>query len=133
MVAIALGLFVSAGGLTIIGVNAEYGAIAVALVVLGAGVGLALTLTTDAVVSAVPADKAGAASPVSETAYEFGAALGIAVLGTVLSAWAATGTFTEAVQGTAFVAAALLALASLVAHRLIPNGTPRPGARAGAP
>lgn len=73
--------------LTLIGITAVYGVIAVALVVIGGGVGLALTLTTDAVVSAVPADKAGAASAVSETAYELGAALGIAVLGTVLSAW----------------------------------------------
>ncbi|WP_439656622.1 MFS transporter [Lentzea sp. HUAS TT2] len=119
--AIALGLLVSAGGLTIVGFSSGYGGIAVALVVLGAGVGLALTLTTDAVVSAVPADKAGAASAVSETAYELGAALGIAVLGTVLSAWAATGTFTEAMQGTALLAAGLLAVASFVAYRLIPS------------
>jgi DHA2 family multidrug resistance protein-like MFS transporter len=119
--AIALGLLVSAGGLTIVGFSAQYGAIAVALVVVGAGVGLALTLTTDAVVSAVPADRAGAASAVSETAYELGAALGIAVLGTVLSAWTRAGTFTEAMQGTALVSAALLALASFVAHRLIPS------------
>jgi len=130
---IALGLLVSAAGLAIVGFSAEYGAIAVALVIVGAGVGLALTLTTDAVVSAVPADKAGAASAVSETAYELGAALGIAVLGTVLSAWAATGTFTEAMQGTALVAAALLAVASFVAYRLIPGGSPRPAVRADAP
>ena len=130
---IALGLLVSAAGLTIVGFSARYGAIAVALVVIGAGVGLALTLTTDAVVSAVPADKAGAASAVSETAYELGAALGIAVLGTVLSAWAATGTFTEAMQGTALVAAALLAVAAFVAHRLIPSETPRPAVRATVP
>jgi len=130
---IALGLLVSAAGLAIVGFSAEYGAIAVALVIVGAGVGLALTLTTDAVVSAVPADKAGAASAVSETAYELGAALGIAVLGTVLSAWAATGTFTEAMQGTALVAAALLAVASFVAYRLIPGGSPRPAVRANAP
>jgi MFS transporter, DHA2 family, multidrug resistance protein len=121
--AIALGLLVSAAGLAIVGFSAEYAAIAVALVIIGAGVGLALTLTTDAVVSAVPADKAGAASAVSETAYELGAALGIAVLGTVLSAWARTGTFTEAMQGTSLVAAGLLALASLVAYRLIPSRT----------
>ncbi|MGW6445831.1 MFS transporter [Lentzea sp. NPDC055074] len=133
--AIAAGLLVSAGGLVIVGVWAQYSAIAVALVVIGAGVGLALTLTTDAVVSAVPADKAGAASAVSETAYELGAALGIAVLGTVLSAWAASGTFTEAMQGTAMVAAALVALASFVAYRLIPNGerTPAPAVRADVP
>ncbi|SMC97677.1 MFS transporter [Lentzea albidocapillata] len=133
--AIALGLLASAGGLTIVGFSAGYGAIAVALVMLGAGVGLALTLTTDAVVSAVPADKAGAASAVSETAYELGAALGIAVLGTLLSAWAREGTFTEAMQGTALVAAVLLAVASFVAYRLIPNGerTPRPAVRADVP
>ncbi|GHH56400.1 hypothetical protein GCM10017774_74390 [Lentzea cavernae] len=69
----------------------------------------------------------------SETAYEFAVALGIAVPGTVLPAWAATGTLTGAVQGTAFIAAALLAAASFVAYRFIPSGTPRPGVRAGAP
>ncbi|PWK82806.1 DHA2 family multidrug resistance protein-like MFS transporter [Lentzea atacamensis] len=119
--AIALGLLASAAGLAIVGFSAAYGAIAVALVIVGAGVGLALTLTTDAVVSAVPADKAGAASAVSETAYELGAALGIAVLGTVLSAWARAGTFTEAMQGTALVAAGLLVVASFVAYRLVPE------------
>ncbi|KOV88290.1 MFS transporter [Nocardia sp. NRRL S-836] len=121
--AIAAGLLASAGGLALIGVSAAYAAIAVALVVIGGGVGLALTLTTDAVVSAVPAEKAGAASAVSETGYELGAALGIAVLGTVLSAWAASSTFTEAVQGTALVAAALLTAAAGVAYWLIPSGT----------
>jgi DHA2 family multidrug resistance protein-like MFS transporter len=72
---------------------------------------------------------------VSETACELGAALGSAVLGTVLSAWARTGTFTEALQGTALVAAVLLAVAAFVAYRLIPDGerTPRPAAGADAP
>ncbi|HEX8869004.1 MAG TPA: hypothetical protein VF821_25315, partial [Lentzea sp.] len=65
-------------------------------------------------------------------AYELGAALGIAVLGTVLSAWAATGTFTEAMQGTALVAAGLLAVASLVAYRLIPSARERRAVHAGA-
>lgn len=83
----------------------------------------------------MPADKAGAASAVSETACELGAALGIAVLGTVLSAWARAGACTEAMQGTALVTAGLLAVASFVAYRLIPNAerTPRPAVRAGAP
>ncbi|MCR3750890.1 hypothetical protein LX88_004878 [Lentzea californiensis] len=46
-----------------------------------------------------------------------------------------TGTFTEAMRATALVAAALPAVASFVAYRLIPDGerTPRPAARAGAP
>lgn len=71
----------------------------------------------------------------SETACELGAVLGIAVLGTVLSAWARAGIFTEAMQGTALVAAVLPAVAAFVAYRLIPDGarTPRPAAGADAP
>lgn len=42
-----------------------------------------MTLSTDAVVSAAPPERAGAAASISETAYEFGVALGIAVLGTL--------------------------------------------------
>jgi DHA2 family multidrug resistance protein-like MFS transporter len=43
-------------------------------------------LTTDLVMSNVPPERAGAASGVSETSFEFGAALGVAVLGSILSA-----------------------------------------------
>ncbi|SEF79770.1 MFS transporter, DHA2 family, multidrug resistance protein [Saccharopolyspora kobensis] len=50
------------------------------------GMGLAQTLTNDAVVSSAPEERAGAASAVSETGYELGAALGVAVLGSVLLA-----------------------------------------------
>ncbi|NIL74521.1 Antiseptic resistance protein [Rhodococcus sp. B10] len=53
-------------------------------VLIGLGAGVALTLTSDLVVGAVPPKKAGAASAVSETAYELGIALGVAVLGTVV-------------------------------------------------
>ncbi|MEI7031820.1 MFS transporter [Streptomyces pratensis] len=48
------------------------------------GMGLTQSLTNDAVLSAAPEDRAGAASAVSETGYELGAALGIAILGSVL-------------------------------------------------
>ena len=75
--ACGLGLLVLAEG------KPNYLWLALALTVIGLGIGLALTLTTDAVVSAVPADRAGAASAVSETAYELGVALGIALLGSL--------------------------------------------------
>ncbi|MFJ7213672.1 MFS transporter [Amycolatopsis sp. NPDC098790] len=52
-------------------------------VLLGGGVGLADTLTNDVIIGTAPADKAGAAAGVSETAYELGGALGTAVLGTL--------------------------------------------------
>lgn len=51
----------------------------------GFGMGLTQTLTNDAVLSAAPEDRAGAASAVSETGYELGAALGVAILGSVLA------------------------------------------------
>lgn len=52
----------------------------------GAGVGLAETLSNDLIIASVPAAKAGAASAISETAYELGAVLGTAILGSVLAA-----------------------------------------------
>lgn len=59
--------------------------VAVAFTVMGIGIGMAETLTNDLMLSAVRPSKAGAASALSETAYEIGAVLGTAVLGTVLT------------------------------------------------
>lgn len=58
----------------------------VAFAVLGAGVGAAETISNDLILGSVPARKAGAASAISETAYETGAVLGTAVLGSILTA-----------------------------------------------
>ncbi|WP_431982046.1 MFS transporter [Streptomyces qinglanensis] len=55
------------------------------LLVVGVGAGLAFTVTADVILSTVPREHAGAASAVSETAYELGAALGIALLGSVVT------------------------------------------------
>jgi len=44
------------------------------------------TLTTDLVMSDVPPERAGVASGMSETSFEFGAALGVAALGSIVSA-----------------------------------------------
>lgn len=57
------------------------------LLVLGIGAGLSFTVTADVILSSVPKEQAGAASAVSETAYELGAALGIALLGSVVTAF----------------------------------------------
>ena len=89
--------FVMAGGLSlsftayamtaIIGSNATVLTLAIAFCLLGAGIGAAETLSNDLVIASVPAEKAGAASGVSETAYELGAVLGTAVLGSILAAF----------------------------------------------
>lgn len=42
-------------------------------------------ITTDLVMAAAPAERAGAASAISETSFEFGGALGVAVLGSILT------------------------------------------------
>ncbi|MBW0107008.1 MFS transporter, partial [Pseudonocardia sp. KRD291] len=57
-----------------------------AAVLIGTGIGLSETVTNDAILAAAPPERAGAASAVSETAYEIGAVFGTAVLGGVLSA-----------------------------------------------
>ena len=44
------------------------------------------TISNDLMLSSVPAEKAGAASAISETSYEVGAVLGTAVLGGILTA-----------------------------------------------
>lgn len=84
---LASGLAVSAvGALLLVGLGTDSGPtlFMAGFVLVGIGVGIALTLTSDLVVSAVEPERAGAASAVSETAYELGVALGVAVLGSVV-------------------------------------------------
>ncbi|WP_329114550.1 MFS transporter [Streptomyces sp. NBC_01465] len=68
-----------------IGASTGVVALGVALFLGGLGAGLAFTVTADVILSSVPKEQAGAASAVSETAYELGAALGIALLGSVVT------------------------------------------------
>ncbi|PRX96199.1 MFS transporter [Allonocardiopsis opalescens] len=56
----------------------------IAFALVGAGVGLAETLTNDVIMASAPPERAGAASAISETAYELGGALGTAVLGSLV-------------------------------------------------
>ena len=75
----ALGLLALAAAESLAG----YPPLAGALVLIGAGIGVAAAVATGAVLGSVPAGRAGAASAISETGFELGAALGIAVLGSV--------------------------------------------------
>ncbi|WP_186778893.1 MFS transporter [Streptomyces salinarius] len=79
----AVGLALAA--LTVIGQHTGYPLLGTALLVVGLGAGFAFTVTADVILSSVPGEQAGAASAVSETAYELGAALGIAVLGSIVT------------------------------------------------
>ncbi|MGO4594222.1 MFS transporter [Leifsonia sp. 2TAF2] len=88
-VVIAGGLTLSAGGYLLVamtGGGAPWSVLLAAFVLLGAGIGAAETVSNELAISTAPAAKAGAASAVSETAYELGAVLGTATLGTLITA-----------------------------------------------
>lgn len=90
----ALGLLLIAAGLGVIsfmGVHFHYALFAAGLVVFAAGMGLAGTPATTAIVSSLPASKQGVASAVNDVSREFGSALGIALLGSVLNGRYRTG------------------------------------------
>jgi MFS transporter, DHA2 family, multidrug resistance protein len=68
---------------------------------LSLGLAPVTTLATDQIVGAVPPEQSGAAAAVSETSVEFGGALGIAVLGSIVTALyrrAITGTLPDGVS-----------------------------------
>lgn len=86
--AVAGGLLLNAVGYSLVLVTGGGSdlALMIAFAILGAGVGASETISNDLILAAVPAHKAGAASAISETAYEVGAVLGTAVLGSILNA-----------------------------------------------
>lgn len=117
---VALGLLLNAGAFLVygsLGTDAGYPVILAAMLVGGLGIGFAFTVNNDNVLAAVPRERAGAAAAVSETSFELGGALGIAVLGTVLnSAYSAglrlpagvpAGAARESIAGAMEVAATL--------------------------
>jgi DHA2 family multidrug resistance protein-like MFS transporter len=82
----AAGLAVAAtgfGALTTVEATTSTAFVALAFAVLAFGVTPVFTLATDLVVGAVPRERAGVASSVSETGAEFGGAMGIAVFGSI--------------------------------------------------
>ncbi len=88
-VIVASGLLMNAVGYTVVifaGPAASDIGLVLAFACIGAGVGAAETLSNDLILGSVPPAKAGAASAISETAYELGAVLGTAVLGSILTA-----------------------------------------------
>lgn len=98
-------------------------------VAMGFALEVALVAANDTIISAVPADQAGGAAAIEETAYELGGGLGVAVLGSIVaSVYTATlgsvsgvhpssmATARESITGAVDVAAALPAT---IADRLM--------------
>jgi len=84
----SLGLGIAAVGFCVLaglGTSSSYWYVLAGLVTLGAGMGIATTPATSAIVASLPDSKQGVASAVNDAARELGGAVGIAVLGSVLT------------------------------------------------
>lgn len=87
MKVVILGLLLLAGGFLILAqleAASSYWLLLAGLIVLGVGMGLAMTPSTSAITDALPVAKQGVGSAVNDLARELGAALGIAVLGSIM-------------------------------------------------
>ncbi|GII95634.1 MFS transporter [Sinosporangium siamense] len=84
---VATGLGTASVGLAVLvrlGASDGYPVILTALILIGIGVSISFTVTADTILATAPKERAGAAASIAETAYELGAALGIAILGSML-------------------------------------------------
>ena len=85
----ASGFVVAAAGfalLTQIGRSDGPSVVVAAYVILSLGLAPVFTMATDVIVGLAPAERAGMAAALSETSTEFGGALGIAILGSIVTA-----------------------------------------------
>jgi EmrB/QacA subfamily drug resistance transporter len=85
---VALGLALLAVGLGLVGlyeVDSSFGLIAIAELVLGIGIGTAMAPATESVMGSLPLSKASVGSAVNDATRTTGGALGVAVLGSLLS------------------------------------------------
>ncbi|CAI8897987.1 MFS transporter [Pseudomonas sp. IT-P218] len=79
--------FAGAAFLLVASMGSSLTVLVVAFALLNIGVGAIATVSNDVILSAAPPAKAGAASAISETAYEVGVVLGTTVLGGVVTAY----------------------------------------------
>jgi DHA2 family multidrug resistance protein-like MFS transporter len=83
---IGTGLAIAGAGLAIltrVGGSDGLAVLVLASIVISLGFGPVMGLTTELIVGSAPAERAGAASGISETAIELGGALGISILGSI--------------------------------------------------
>ena len=105
----AFGLtFVSIGMLVIASLSPDssYWLVALGLVVMGIGMACTTAPATNAIISSVPLSKSGVGSAVNDTTREVGGALGIAVLGSIVSS-AYRATMSDQVAGLPAAAASV--------------------------
>lgn len=77
---------IGTGTFALVDISTPYWVFAAALVVFGSGMGLAAPPATEAIVEALPSAKQGVASAMNDVARELGGAIGIAIIGSALTA-----------------------------------------------
>ena len=85
---IASGLVIAAFGLVVFSRLQEqsgYGSLLVAILILGLGMSLTMAPATESIMGSLPREKAGVGSAVNDTTRQVGGALGVAILGSLLS------------------------------------------------
>ncbi len=86
----ATGILLGATGLvlmaSLVSVDGGYLSVLPGMLAMGLGMGLSMTPSTEAITSSLPRDRQGVASALNDVTREFGTALGVALLGAVLSA-----------------------------------------------
>ncbi|MCU1428946.1 MAG: hypothetical protein JWL83_2946 [Actinomycetia bacterium] len=124
------GLLVVATGAFILSraqVGSSYTFLLIAMVVMVGGMSLAMSPLTNAIMSGIPRERAGAGSAMNDTTRELGGALGVAVLGSVVTSHYAHA-LAPALGGlpanAASAATSSLSGAIGVAQKLGPAGTP---------
>ncbi|WP_051852343.1 MFS transporter [Streptomyces aureocirculatus] len=86
-VTILTGMTMLAGGLAVVASfgGHDYAGMLVGLILMGAGISFAMPAMANAIMSAIPPEKAGVGAGINGTLAEFGNGLGVAVLGAVLN------------------------------------------------
>jgi EmrB/QacA subfamily drug resistance transporter len=85
---VAIGLSAFAAGMLVAAgthISSGYERVLLVMILLGGGMGLAQAPATESIMGSLPKEKAGVGSAVNDTTRELGGALGVAVIGSVLS------------------------------------------------
>jgi hypothetical protein len=120
----AAGLALIAGGTWLVSsitVTSGYASVVPGMVLLGAGAGLALPTSSGSVIGSVPRANSGVASATNTTAFQVGGALGVAIVGSLLStryASSITGALAASPTGRQVPPAALAAIKSSLGEAL---------------
>lgn len=139
---IQVGLSVLTAGMVLLilifsaaGTSVSFWQLALPILVMGLGMGLCVSILTTVVLAAVPDRSAGAGSGVTNAVLQFGAAVGVAVVGTLLFALtnestgdpaAAARSFADAATKALWYNAAVFLLAALLTP-LLPRAARDPG------